>query len=234
MEGVHQPGIGSGDPGQRVRAQRGGLDLELAAGGGQRHEQELPGSALADGGGGDVLGGLASADPHLEKQPAADRFPRLDEPGPDPLYPLRMWLCAGCGLAQLVEDPTVPEEPRGQEPQALIDQARDAVSRIMAAGLLSPGQDVAEYGSPHGGSWLTLLTSRGLRAVEPTESADGVIDNIGMMHDRDQAAGLASRIARLRPSGILMIQFHSLASILEDGRLPRGASLHAYEAASAR
>ena len=60
----------------------------------------------------------------LGEQPACDYFPRYDDPGPDPVYPLQMWLCSSCGLAQLVADPTVPEEPRGAEPAALVAQAR--------------------------------------------------------------------------------------------------------------
>ena len=98
----------------------------------------------------------------LGEQPACDYFPRCDDPGPDPVYPLQMWLCSSCGLAQLVADPTVPEEPRAAEPAALVAQAADAVSRVAAAGLLADGGRVAEYGSPHGGSWLELLAGRGL------------------------------------------------------------------------
>lgn len=89
----------------------------------------------------------------LGDQPACDYFPKYDDSGPDPVYPLQMWLCAHCGLAQLLEDPTTPEEPRGAEPAALIAQAADAVARVTAAGLLPAGARVAEYGSPHGGSW---------------------------------------------------------------------------------
>src|SRR6478672_6538075 len=94
----------------------------------------------------------------LGAQPACDYFPRLDDPGPDPAYPLQMWLCATCSLAQLVVDPTVPEEPKGAEPAALVTQAQDAVARVDLAGWLRPGSRAAEYGSPHGGSWLDLLT----------------------------------------------------------------------------
>src|ERR1700744_4830504 len=101
----------------------------------------------------------------MATQPASDYFPKYDEPGPDPVYPLQMWLCASCGLAQLLDDPTVPEEPRGAEPAALVEQARDAVARVAAAGLLPAAGRVAEYGSPHGGSWLDLLAARGLTPV---------------------------------------------------------------------
>ena len=72
----------------------------------------------------------------LGEQPACDYFPRCDDPGPDPVYPLQMWLCGSCGLAQLVADPTVPQEPKGAEPAALVAQAADAVARVAAAGLL--------------------------------------------------------------------------------------------------
>ena len=99
----------------------------------------------------------------LGNQPACDYFPPYGDPGPDPVYPLQMWLCSHCGLAQLLDDPTVPEEPKGAEPAALVVQAADAVARVAAAGLLPAGARVAEYGSPHGGSWLGLLAGRGLR-----------------------------------------------------------------------
>ena len=75
----------------------------------------------------------------LGRQPACDHFPPQEDPGPDPEYPLQMWLCAACGLAQLVADPTVPEEPRGAEPAALIAQAAEAVERVAAAGLMPAG-----------------------------------------------------------------------------------------------
>src|SRR6478735_10744788 len=98
----------------------------------------------------------------LGRQPACDYFPRADDPGPDPVYPLQMWLCSSCGLAQLLADPTVPEEPKGAEPAALIAQAADAVEQVTQAGWLPDRGAVAEYGSPHGGSWLGLTAARGL------------------------------------------------------------------------
>ncbi|MFR9805609.1 class I SAM-dependent methyltransferase [Pseudonocardia sp. RS010] len=148
------------------------------------------------------------------RQPASDLFPAASEPGPDELYPLRMWMCASCHLAQLVEDPTVPEEPRGQEPEALLRQAADAVGSLAAAGFLQPGSRVVEYTSPHGGDWLPLLTARGLVAAAPDEQADLVVDNISLMHERDQAAALRERVERLTPDGVIAFQYHSLATIL--------------------
>jgi C-methyltransferase C-terminal domain/Putative zinc binding domain/Methyltransferase domain len=154
----------------------------------------------------------------LGHQPAADNFPRVDDPGPDPVYPLQMWLCAACGLAQLLVDPTVPEEPRGAEPAALVEQAADAVGRVAAAGWLRPGARAAEYGSPHGGSWQALLATRGLTPVGDDEPADVVLDCFGLMHSTDQAAALAERAARLAPGGVLLVQYHSLAAIMRFGQ----------------
>lgn len=154
----------------------------------------------------------------LGRQPAGDHFPDRSDPGPDPVHPLQMWLCSACGLAQLVEDPTVPEEPRGAEPLALVEQAADAVTRVADAGWLRPGATVAEYGSPHGGSWLSLLEERGLSPARPGEPADVVLDCFGMMHSADQAAALAERAGRVTADGVLLLQFHSLATILRDGQ----------------
>jgi hypothetical protein len=154
----------------------------------------------------------------LGDQPASDHFPRWTDPGPDPVYPLQMWLCSRCGLAQLLDDPTVPEEPRGAEPAALVEQAADAVRRVTMAGLLPPGARVAEYGSPHGGSWLGMLERQGLKPVDADAEADIILDCFGMMHAPDQAAALAERAARLAPGGVLLLQYHSLNTIVRTGQ----------------
>jgi hypothetical protein len=154
----------------------------------------------------------------LGRQPACDHFPLATDPLPDPVHPLRLWLCSTCGLAQLAEDETSAEEPRGVEPQALVDQARDAVDRVHRAGLLHCGASVVEYGSPHGGSWLELLTARGLRGAAPGESADVVLDCFGLMHAGDQRGALTQRVTRLADDGTLLVQYHSLAAILRGGQ----------------
>jgi hypothetical protein len=155
----------------------------------------------------------------LGEQPACDFFPQSDDPGPDPVYPLQMWLCSSCGLAQLLADPTVPEEPRGTEPAALVSQAADAVHRVADAGWLPEGGVVAEYGSPHGGSWLDLLASRGLTpAADHGGQADVIIDCFGMMHAADQREALAERTARLAPGGVLLLQYHALSTIIGCGQ----------------
>lgn len=156
-------------------------------------------------------------------QPACDHFPPADDPTPDPVFPVRLWLCGSCGLAQLAEDPTVPEEPRAVEPQALLDQAAHAVELVAEAGLLPAGGRVLEYGSPHGGTWLGMLLARGMVAADgdPADAdrtADVVLDTFGLMHDADQAEALCARVERLAPDGTLLVQFPSLATVIAHGQ----------------
>ncbi|KAA9150523.1 class I SAM-dependent methyltransferase [Amycolatopsis acidicola] len=150
----------------------------------------------------------------LGEQPPCDLFPAAADPGPDPLFPLRMWLCGQCSLAQLLEDPGTREEPAGVEPKALTDQAAHAVRVLRDAGVVRPGATVIEFGSPHGGSWLPLLRAEGMVDAAPGEPADVVLDCFGLMHEADQRAAMAGRAERLAPGGVLLMQYHSLASIL--------------------
>jgi hypothetical protein len=129
-----------------------------------------------------------------------------------------MWLCSRCGLAQLLDDPTEATEPKGVEPAALVQQAADAIGRVGAAGMLPPGARVLEYGSPHGGSWLGMLRERGLVPVGDGAEADVIIDCFGMMHAPDQAGAIAERAARLAPGGVLLVQYHSLDTIIRAGQ----------------
>jgi glutamate-1-semialdehyde aminotransferase len=164
---------------------------------------------------------LAHVGPHrvldLGAVPAADHFPpagspvRLDEAS----HPLAMVLCPECGLAQLAQDDTVTDEPRGVEPQALRDQAADAVARVAAAGWLA-GKTVREFGSPHGGSWLPLLAARGFVATDGP--ADVVLDCFGIMHEPDQRAAFAQRAAATAPDGVLLLQYHALSAIVSGGQ----------------
>jgi hypothetical protein len=148
----------------------------------------------------------------LGDQPAADHFPPASDPGPDPRHPLAMWWCADCGLAQLLADGTVPDEPRAIEPRAAVRQAHEAVEELLDAGLLAPGEFI-EFASPHGGSWGEALLARGFRpATGP--SAGVVIDVYGLMHDRDQAAGLRARAEALADDGTLVLQFPTYAATL--------------------
>lgn len=149
--------------------------------------------------------------------PAADHFPPADTPvgADEAAHPLAMDLCLLCGLAQLADDDTVTDEPRGVEPQALRDQAADAVGRVAAAGLLT-GATVREFGSPHGGTWLPLLEGRGF--TRTNGSADVVLDSFGIMHEPDQKAAFAQRAAATAPGGVLLLQYHALSAIVGQGQ----------------
>lgn len=122
-----------------------------------------------------------------------------------------MDLCVVCGLAQLADDDTQTEEPRGIEPLALKEQAADAVRRVARDGWLR-GVTVREFGSPHGGSWLPLLAEHGYTTAE---QADVVLDCFGIMHDPDQLDAFRRRCAATAPGGVLLLQFHSLLTIVE-------------------
>lgn len=149
----------------------------------------------------------------LGSVPAADHFPeRAGETNGDAVHPLAMLLCADCALAQLEADDTVTEEPKAVEPQSLRDQAADAIARVATAGWLA-GESAYEFGSPHGGSWMDLIGARGLRAVFDGP-ADVVLDSFGMMHNADQAAAIRLRAERTKPGGVLLLQVHSIETIL--------------------
>lgn len=148
--------------------------------------------------------------------PAGDDFPPAGEPvRPDESsHPLAMNMCGGCGLAQLADDDTAAAEPRGIEPQALRDQADDAVRRVADAGWLRGGT-VREFGSPHGGTWLPLLAERGFTEAE---RGDIVLDSFGIMHEPDQRGAFAIRAQATAPDGVLLLQFHSLLTIVGQGQ----------------
>lgn len=152
----------------------------------------------------------------LGSQPSCDYFPKVGTPGPDASHPLRLWSCHGCGLAQLADESPLAEQPLGQEPQALVQQAVQALELAAGAGLLPAGARVAEAGSPHGGSWRGLLAERGLSDVSDDSQtpADVVIDIFGLMHEADQREALGRRVRRLRQDGLLLLQYHSLATIV--------------------
>lgn len=152
----------------------------------------------------------------LGHQPASDHFPLPGSP-PAPVHPLRLWLCASCGLAQLPDRSPVPDEPRALEPAALVAHARESVQWALEEQLLVPGTSVREFGSPHGGSWSRWLTDAGLRLVEEGR-ADVVVDVFGLMHDADQRAGLQQRIDALAPNGLLVLVFPPLEAVVAQGQ----------------
>jgi hypothetical protein len=152
----------------------------------------------------------------LGEVPAAKHFPLATDPvHADETHALAMNLCQACGLAQLAEDDTDTDEPPGLEPQALQDQAAAAIDEVGAAGWLR-GNTVLEFGSPHGGTWIQLLTERGF--TTRTSHADVVLDSFGIMHEPDQRSAFAQRGRATAPGGVLLLQYHSLATIVEKGQ----------------
>ena len=152
----------------------------------------------------------------LGKVPAAKHFPLATDPvDADEAHPLAMDLCRACGLAQLAEDDTVTDEPRGIEPQALKDQAEEAVQRVAESGWLR-GNTVLEFGSPHGGTWIPLLAERGFTTV--MSRADVVLDSFGIMHEADQRSAFAQRARATAPDGVLLLHYHSIATIVNKGQ----------------
>jgi len=136
-----------------------------------------------------------------------------------------MWLCADCRLAQLADRVRLPEDPVGLEPSALAAQ-RAAASTGSSSGVRSvPGDRVAEFGSPHGGSFAGPLTGHGLVLAGHDEPADVVLDGcFGLMHARRPGCRAAPAVARLRPGGRLVLQFHSLAAVLRGEQWKRTAA----------
>jgi hypothetical protein len=152
----------------------------------------------------------------LGRQPAADLFPTVGEPEPDPTYPLAMVMCAHCRLAQLESDPTTPAEPRGFEPEALVEQAEAAINQAVASGYVWQGGRAFEYQSPHGGSWTAQLEQRGMSCIANGD-ANLTVDNFGMMHEADQRAAFKDRTSHMSADAVLLIQFHTLAAITRLG-----------------
>ncbi|OBG42580.1 transferase [Mycobacterium alsense] len=151
--------------------------------------------------------------------PAGDDFPPAGDPvrRDESSHRLAMNLCGGCGLAQLADDDTATAEPRGIEPQALRDQAADAVRRVADAGWLRSAT-VREFGSPHGGTWLPLLRERGFAEADRSRVSDVVLDSFGIMHEPDQRRAFALRARATAPDGVLLLQFHSLLTIVGQGQ----------------
>jgi hypothetical protein len=153
----------------------------------------------------------------LGSVPAADHFPPAWEPvrEAETSHGLAMDVCRTCGLAQLADDNTVADEPRGVEPQALRRQAEMAIEQVAASGWLR-GKTVREFGSPHGGTWIPLMNNRGFEGT-PLR-ADVVLDCFGIMHEPNQRNAFAQRARVTKSKGVLLLQYHSIATIVEQGQ----------------
>ena len=94
--------------------------------------------------------------------PRVTTFRDADDPGPDPEYPLQMWLCS---VVRPGPAGGRPDRAGGADGRRAGRAGRPGRRRRRAgrrSGLLPAGGRVAEYGSPHGGSWLGPARRRGL------------------------------------------------------------------------
>lgn len=103
----------------------------------------------------------------LGAQPAGSGFPHAADP-PDRRLPLRLGVCASCGLAQLA-DPSPPEtdEPDGPSPLSsatMTAHARGFVDDLVARRLATPSRRTLSLAS-HGGHLVPFLRERGLSAT---------------------------------------------------------------------
>ncbi|WP_433167838.1 class I SAM-dependent methyltransferase [Kribbella sp. CA-247076] len=144
-------------------------------------------------------------------QPCADYFPSADTPGPDPRWPLELWLCRDCTLVQLGPvEPQLPEEPLAVESATSIAHAETSVKEILADYPELTGGLVFEFASHHGGSWLQHLYAAGCRLAGDGEQAKLVVDVHGIVHEPSFGQMLKLRADRLAPGGLLVMEFHHL------------------------
>ena len=144
-------------------------------------------------------------------QPCADYFPTADTPGPDPRWPLELWLCRDCTLVQLGPvEAQLPEEPLAVESATSIAHAESSVKEILRDYPELSGGVVFEFASHHGGSWLEHLYAAGCRLAGDGEKADLVVDVHGIVHEPAIGELLKVRAERLAPGGLLVMEFHHL------------------------
>lgn len=153
----------------------------------------------------------------LGVQPAADYFPAVDDPGPDPTWPLGLVLCRACGLVQLsLAEAPAPEAPRAVESATMRAHAQASARWLVDTLRPRAGATLVEFDSHHGGGWEGAL--RGLGLHPATDRADVVIDVHGMAHDEDLDAALALRCDRVGDDGLLVMEFHHLLALVEGGQ----------------
>ena len=171
----------------------------------------------------------------LGRQPPADWFPLVDaDPAGDPAQALRMGLCRRCGLAQLLEDVDGVEEPRGIEPQALVDQAARGGGDDRGGRPGRRGRHGRRVRQPPRRQLASAARRRRLPTTSPT--ADGpaelVVDVFGLMHDADQRgrAGAARGPARRRRHAVAAVprarQHPAAAAVERAAARARGVLRH--------
>lgn len=154
----------------------------------------------------------------LGTQPASDHFPPLDDPTPDPRWPLALTMCAECSLVQLDHISPAPEEPLAVESATLQRHAREASARVLTRLGLGAGTSVREFASHHGGSWLPALLGAGCVEAAVDSPAQLVVDNQSIIHAEELETELAERVEALADGGVLVIEFHHALEQLVQGQ----------------
>lgn len=155
----------------------------------------------------------------LGSQPASDDFPRLGAPRPDDRWPLELWWCPECTLVQLGPvEARAEEAPLAIESRTSRDHARQSAAELLAEYPQLAGASVREFASHHGGSWLEALADHGCRPVPQGRRAQLVIDVHGLAHEGDLGAELGVRAGSLAVDGILVVEFHHLLQLVQEGQ----------------
>jgi hypothetical protein len=152
--------------------------------------------------------------------PASDAFPRLDDPTPDPAWPLTLALCTACHLVQLgPTNAAAPEPPVAVESATSLAHAVASADAVVTTERLQAGDTFIEIDSHHGGSWRDEFTWLGLREVTADDAADLVVDVHGLPHEPDAWTPLAEHATRLKPGGRLVLEFHHLLPLVEQSQI---------------
>ena len=138
-------------------------------------------------------------------------------PAPTPPTRCRCGCAPPAGWRSCWSTPRCPRSRRAAEPAALVEQAADAVGRVAAAGWLPAAGGPPSTAAPTAARGWTCWPG-GLTVVATAAEAEVVLDCFGLMHSADQAAALAERAARVAPGGVLLLQYHSLGTIVRLGQ----------------
>jgi SAM-dependent methyltransferase len=152
----------------------------------------------------------------LGSVPRSDIFPDEHDPGPDPSWPLELYMCPECALVQLGPfGPLAVDEQGAVESATGRAHATQSVEAILRHEGLGERNTVIEIDSGHGGSWLPGFEAAGLLPLEPHLTADLVVDLHGLMHEQDLGAAVAAHAARVAPGGRLICEFYYLGALVE-------------------
>ena len=155
----------------------------------------------------------------LGTQPASDDFPSIDAPLPDARWPLELWWCPTCALAQLGPvEPQLEEPVRAVESETSRRHARRVVNDLLEGRPHLVGRSVREFASHHGGSWLGALAERDCQPAPDGQAAGLVVDVHALAHESDVSGRLDERRRALEPDGVLVLEHHHLLPLVELGQ----------------